>query len=186
MEEDVIPDLSYQIRKCRVHVKRHFCKHCPEESICSATGTAMRGFDWQGVMAHLKSKSVKSCDSTHGVVVLWNTLSFWLTIFPLPVSPDIQSTSPQTRKTMRCGIRANRHPGSCGRLTVGFNAVGSCALRIMASYGCPLCDGQRDSWPNQRGLVAWTPLALQTKLRLANSFLCIIRHIFSTPSSFRP
>ena len=54
MEEDVILDLAYQVQKRRVHVKRHFCKHCPEGSL----STTRRGFDWQGVKAHMKSKSV--------------------------------------------------------------------------------------------------------------------------------
>ena len=94
MDEDVIPDLAYQIRKRRVHVKRHFCKHCSEGSKSSATGSAMRGFDWQGVTAHMKSKSVKSFDNTHGGFC--GTLFVLAYDFPLPVSPDIQSTSLQT------------------------------------------------------------------------------------------
>jgi hypothetical protein len=53
MEEDVIPDLAYHLQNRRVRVKRYFCMHCPEGSV---SHSASRGFDWQGLTAHMKSK----------------------------------------------------------------------------------------------------------------------------------
>ena len=63
MEENVIPDASYQLRKPQARVKRYFCKHCPEGSISSV---GARGVDWRGLTAHMKSKSVKYHDNTRG------------------------------------------------------------------------------------------------------------------------
>lgn len=63
MEEDVIPDTAYLLQRRRVHVKEYFCKHCPDEPISSSSP---RWFDWQGLTAHMKARSV--CDSTRGAV----------------------------------------------------------------------------------------------------------------------
>jgi hypothetical protein len=61
MEEGMILDTEYLPQKRRGHVKQHFCKHCPEEPTSSSSA---RGFDWQGLTAHMKARSV--CDNTRG------------------------------------------------------------------------------------------------------------------------
>jgi len=58
MEEELIPEPAYLLQKRRVHVKRHFCNHCAATATTTATAGA-RGFDWQGLTAHMKARSVR-------------------------------------------------------------------------------------------------------------------------------
>ena len=90
VEEDTVPDTVNLLQKRRVHAKQHFCKHCPEGPTSSASP---RRFDWQGLTAHMKARSV--CDSTRGRKhILLTSLS--------SSSPP----SPGTLRTMIPGIQS--------------------------------------------------------------------------------